>query len=137
MFLFFFFSGCVFSLGHVSYLKAKTHLIAADTAFGKLLVVAGTAVNIAAFGKEALRSYWAFAAITGEALIVPRVSFVLNRFCAWENIPDVMNNKIREKGNNICKSVVHLHTHVRCFAVLVHQVVLFQVTRSLQSVWHL
>lgn len=95
-------------LGHVSHLKAKTHLIAANAVFGKLLIVAGTAVNIAAFGEEALRSYWPFAAVTGEAVIVPRVSFVLNSLCAWKNIPDVMNNEIRENSNKNCKSVVHL-----------------------------
>lgn len=103
--------------------------------FGKLLIVAGTAVNIVAFGKEALRSYWLFAAVTGETVIVPRVSFVLNSLCAWKNIPDVMNNKISENSNKNCKSV-HLpkitRTHGECFTACHHQVVLFRVTRSLQ-----
>lgn len=69
---------------HISHLKSNTHLIAANTVFGKLPVVAGSAVNVTAFGEEALRSYWPFAAITGETIIMPRVSFVLNSLCAWK-----------------------------------------------------
>lgn len=57
-------------------------LFAADAVFGKLLVIAGAAVNIISFGEEALRSYWSFAAATGETLIVPRVAFVLHALCA-------------------------------------------------------
>lgn len=71
---------------------------------GELLIVAGAAVNIAALGEEALPSYWPFAAVTGETVIVPRVSFVLNSLCAWKNIPGVMNNKIIENSKN-CKTV--------------------------------
>lgn len=100
-----FFQAAFVCLGHVSHLKAKTHLVAADAAFGKLLIVAGTAVNIAAFGKEALRSYWPFATVTGETVIVPRVSFVLNSLCAWKNIPDVMNKISEKNSNENCKSV--------------------------------
>lgn len=98
--------------GHISLLKANTHLVAADAVFGKLPIIAGSAVNVTAFGDEALRSYWPFAAITGETIIVPRVPFVLNSLCAWKKIPDVMNRKIREKNNSItdCKSVVHLQS---------------------------
>lgn len=87
---------------------AKTHLIAADAVFGKLVIVAGAAVNVAAFGEEALRSYWPFAAVTGETLVVPGVSFVLHSLCAWKNTPDVMNNEIRGYGNKSCQSVEHL-----------------------------
>lgn len=39
--------------------------------FGKLLIVAGTAVNISSFGEETLRSYWPFTAATAKTLIVP------------------------------------------------------------------
>lgn len=67
--------------------------------FGKLLVVAGAAVNIAAFGEEALRSDWPFAAVTGETVVVPRVSFVLNSLCAWKNRTDVMINQIIENSS--------------------------------------
>lgn len=53
-------------------------LFAADAVFGKLLVVAWTAVNVISFGDETLRSYWSFTAATGETLVVPRVPFILH-----------------------------------------------------------
>lgn len=104
--------------------------------FGKLPIVAGSAVNVAAFGEEALRSYWPFAAITGETIIMPGVPFVLNILCAWKKTPDVMTCKVREKNSSItdCKSVVHLHqlpspgqkAPVECFTACHHQAVLFR-----------
>lgn len=54
--------------------------------FGELLVVAGAAVDVCAFGEEALRSYRPFAAAAGEALVVPGVAFVLYALCAWEKV---------------------------------------------------
>lgn len=57
-------------------------LFAADAVFGKLLVIAGAAVNVSSFGEETLRPYWPFAAAAGETLIVPRVAFVLYALCA-------------------------------------------------------
>lgn len=57
-------------------------LFAADAVFGKLLVMAGAAVNVTSFGDETLRSYWSFTAATGETLVVPRVPFVLHALCA-------------------------------------------------------
>lgn len=71
-----------------------THLVAAHAVFGKLLIVAGAAVNVAAFGQEALGAYWPLAAVTGETVIVPRGSFVLNSLRAWKKIPDGMNYKM-------------------------------------------
>lgn len=68
-----------------------THLVAAHAVFGKLLIVAGAAVNVAAFGQEALGAYWPLAAVTGETVIVPRGSFVLNSLRAWRKTPDGMN----------------------------------------------
>lgn len=53
-------------------------LFAADALLGKLLVVAGAAVYIASFGDETLRADWPFAGNTGEAVVVPRVAFVLH-----------------------------------------------------------
>lgn len=64
--------------GHVS-----TNLFAADAVFGKLLIVAGAAVNVSSFGEETLRSYWPLTAATGKTLIVPRVPFVLHALCAY------------------------------------------------------
>lgn len=95
--------------------------------FGKLPIVAGSAVNVAAFREEALRSYWPFAAITGETLIMPRVPFVLNSLCAWKKIPDVMNCKVREKNNT--DSVVDLHqlpSPAECVTACHHQAALFR-----------
>lgn len=57
-------------------------LFAAEAVFGKLLVIAGVAVNVISFGEETLRSYWSFTAATGETLVVPRVPFVLHTLCA-------------------------------------------------------
>lgn len=62
----------------------RYRLFAADAVFGKLLVMAGAAVNISPFGEETLRSYWSFTAGTGETLIVPRVPFVLDTLGAGE-----------------------------------------------------
>lgn len=56
----------------------SAHLFAADALLGKLLVVAGAAVNITSFGDEALRTDRPLAGDTGEAVIVPRVAFVLH-----------------------------------------------------------
>lgn len=57
-------------------------LFAADTMFGKLLVVAGAAVNVISFREETLRSYWSFTVGAGEAVVMPRVAFVLHTLCA-------------------------------------------------------
>lgn len=56
----------------------STHLFAADALLGELLVVAGAAVNLASFGDETLRADWPLAGDTGEALVVPRIAFVLH-----------------------------------------------------------
>ena len=50
--------------------------------FGELLVVAGAAVHVTSFGEEALRPDWSFTVEAGEALVVPRVAFVLHTLCA-------------------------------------------------------
>lgn len=62
--------------------KQIKYLFAADAVFGKLLVMAGAAVNVISFGEETLRSYWSFTAATGETLVMPRVPFVLHALCA-------------------------------------------------------
>lgn len=61
---------------------SSANLFAADAVFGKLLIIAGAAVNVTSFGEETLRSYWQLTAETGETLIVPRVPFVLHTLCA-------------------------------------------------------
>lgn len=48
-----------------------THLLAADALLGKLLVMAGAAVNVTSFGDETLRADWPLAGDTGEAVVVP------------------------------------------------------------------
>lgn len=58
--------------------RHSTHLFAADALLGKLLVMAGAAVNLASFGDETLRADWPLAGDTGEAVVVPRVAFVLH-----------------------------------------------------------
>lgn len=58
-------------------------LFAADAVFGKLLVIAGAAVNVTSFGEETLRSYWSFTVETRETLIMPRVPFVLHTLYAY------------------------------------------------------
>lgn len=62
--------------------KNNNNLFAAEAVFGKLLIMAGAAVNVISFGKETQRSYWSFTVATGETFIVPRVSFVLHTLCA-------------------------------------------------------
>lgn len=57
-------------------------LFAANTMLGKLLVIAGAAVNVISFRKETLRSYWSFTVGTGETVVMPRVAFVLHTLCA-------------------------------------------------------
>lgn len=66
---------CTFSLPSC---RDSTHLFAADALLGELLVVAGAAVNVASFGDETLRADWPLAGDTGEAVVVPRVAFVLH-----------------------------------------------------------
>lgn len=68
--------------GSVACLKKNNNLFAAEAVFGKLLIMAGAAVNVISFGKETQRSYWSFTVATGETFIVPRVSFVLHTLCA-------------------------------------------------------
>lgn len=82
----------------------KTHLIAAHAVFGKLLIVAGAAVDVAAFGQEALGAYWPLAAVTGETVIVPRGSFVLNSLRACKKIPDGPDGMNDEVGEICCAS---------------------------------
>lgn len=60
-------------------------LAAAHAVFGELLVVARAAVGVAAFRQETLRADWTFAAVTGEAFVVPRVAFVLHALRACQN----------------------------------------------------
>lgn len=56
-------------------------LFAAEALLGELLVVAGTAENVSSFREEALRSYWPFTVEAGEAILMPRVAFVLHALC--------------------------------------------------------
>lgn len=45
---------------------------------GKLLVMAGSAVDVVTFGQEALRADWLLAFEAGEAFLVPHLVLVLH-----------------------------------------------------------
>lgn len=45
---------------------------------GKLLVMAGSAVDVITFGQEALRADWLLAFEAGEAFLVPHLVLVLH-----------------------------------------------------------
>lgn len=49
----------------------KNNLFAAKAEFGKLLVMAGAAVDVISFGEETQGSYWSLTVATGEAFIMP------------------------------------------------------------------
>lgn len=53
-------------------------LLAAGAGLGELLLVAGAAVDVVVFAQEALGADGLLTLITGEALIMKRVSFILH-----------------------------------------------------------
>lgn len=67
------------------YGKLLRYLFAAEALLGELLVVAGTAENVSSFREEALRSYWPFTVEAGEAILMPRVAFVLHALCVFRS----------------------------------------------------
>lgn len=60
-------------------------LLAVETLLGKLLVVAGSAVDVFPFGQEALRSDGLLAFKAGEAFLVPHLVLVLHILGPWQD----------------------------------------------------
>lgn len=78
--------------------------------FGKLLIIAGAAINITSFGEETLRSDWPFAAETGETVIVPGVAFVLHTLCAFRR--KIYSVIVISAGGRLC----HKTPSARCLS---------------------
>lgn len=52
---------------------------------GKLLLMAGCAIDVVILGQEALRADWLLTLVAGEALLMKRISFILDVLCTCQN----------------------------------------------------
>lgn len=60
-------------------------LLAVVALLGKLLVMAGSAVDVITFSQEALRADWLLTFKAGEALLMPHLVFVLHILGSWQD----------------------------------------------------
>ena len=59
-------------------MKSLCYLLTADTGLSKLLLMARATVDVSAFGQEALGADGFFTLVTGEAVLMPHIAFILH-----------------------------------------------------------